>query len=635
MFDEIKFLQKIDKNISLWNFDFVEKELFLNYKKSKTVEDRFLSFLYYTGNFNKYYIESDCINHFYLQAISKIKSMQIDLDKIENNFIYYKDLPKDIVLCMVFNKICEYCKEFNIEHFLHLYRIYIFSSKNKLTKNYFVAKLIETCVSEGKQNCFFVKELIDVRYYLLIQLFRDDSKGSKRYYEIFIREVESLLRVHGKHQPKIAVCMYGPLRGDWKATMEHNLKILLKELKADIFIFTWSQRQTWQRMSAGGDSWADRKLSKELIAQCPKEIYFNKDFKQNFPNTWKKLDQDIYCDLEQQELESFKLFYSNIKKIVIEDQDTFEKEKIDVVALKMYYGIFRSFELLKEYEYNIDIKYDYVISMRSDCEIISNGNIKEEILSLKSLNILDIHTPAGSGVGNVIGCRNTIEIYSSLYKNRYFFNNAMMFDYKSPHGVFFKWLAYNGIYTTKRRFDIEHRYTSCMKGYKIPPVAKELFLDMQKLKNILDEERFNNIVCFFKSVLEYFNGIDVDNIFFSAKARIQNQLSYKLGQAMIANSKSLLGYIRMPFILFCVKNKHKHEQKIYQEKIKKDPSLKLPPLENYLDYKEAIRERECLTYKLGQALIRANDTWYMGGFIKLLFEIGKLKKEYRDKRKIF
>ncbi|MCC8300042.1 sugar transferase, partial [Campylobacter sp. VicNov18] len=35
----------------------------------------------------------------------------------------------------------------------------------------------------------------------------------------------------------------------------------------------------------------------------------------------------------------------------------------------------------------------------------------------------------------------------------------------------------------------------------------------------------------------------------SAKARIKNQLSYKLGQAIIDNSKSILGFIRMPFIL--------------------------------------------------------------------------------------
>ncbi|MCE7308680.1 hypothetical protein LZX40_08480, partial [Campylobacter coli] len=104
----------------------------------------------------------------------------------------------------------------------------------------------------------------------------------------------------------------------------------------------------------------------------------------------------------------------------------------------------------------------------------------------------------------------------------------------------------------------------------------------------------------------------------SAKQRIQNQLSYKLGQAMIINSKSILGYIRMPFVLSYIKDKHKQEQKIYQEKIKKDPSLKLPPLESYPDYKEALKEKECLTYKLGEALIRANNNWYGGGVYQII-----------------
>ncbi|MCR8709140.1 glycosyltransferase family 2 protein, partial [Campylobacter sp. RM5063] len=40
----------------------------------------------------------------------------------------------------------------------------------------------------------------------------------------------------------------------------------------------------------------------------------------------------------------------------------------------------------------------------------------------------------------------------------------------------------------------------------------------------------------------------------TAKQRIQNQLSYKLGQAMIVNSKSVLGYIRMPFVLSYIKD---------------------------------------------------------------------------------
>ncbi|EQC3999070.1 alpha-2,3-sialyltransferase, partial [Campylobacter coli] len=50
------------------------------------------------------------------------------------------------------------------------------------------------------------------------------------------------------------------------------------------------------------------------------------------------------------------------------------------------------------------------------------------------------------------------------------------------------------------------------------------------------------------------------------------------------------------------------------------------------DYKEALKEKECLTYKLGEALIRANNNWYGGGYIKLLLEIRKLKREFYTKK---
>ncbi|ENU5521406.1 sulfotransferase family 2 domain-containing protein [Campylobacter coli] len=117
----------------------------------------------------------------------------------------------------------------------------------------------------------------------------------------------------------------------------------------------------------------------------------------------------------------------------------------------------------------------------------------------------------------------------------------------------------------------------------------------------------------------------------TAKSRIQNQLSYKLGQTMIVNSKSFLGYLIMPMILLNIIISHKQAQKAYKLKIKKNPNLALPPLESYPDYKEALKEKECLTYKLGEALIKASNNWYGGGYIKLLLEIRKLKKEFKKK----
>ncbi|WP_072218984.1 hypothetical protein [Campylobacter coli] len=120
--------------------------------------------------------------------------------------------------------------------------------------------------------------------------------------------------------------------------------------------------------------------------------------------------------------------------------------------------------------------------------------------------------------------------------------------------------------------------------------------------------------------------------FKTAKTRIQNHLAYKLGSALIENSKSIFGYIRMPYVLSYIRDKHRFEQKRYEENIKRYPELTLPPLESYPDYKEALKEKECFTYKLGEALIRADKEWYKGGYIKLWFEIRRIKLEFKNKK---
>ncbi len=64
--------------------------------------------------------------------------------------------------------------------------------------------------------------------------------------------------------------------------------------------------------------------------------------------------------------------------------------------------------------------------------------------------------------------------------------------------------------------------------------------------------------------------------------------------------------IRLPYVLSYIKESHRIEQQQYQERIKKNPKLKLPPLESYADYKEAIQIKNYTSYKLGEGLIAAN-----------------------------
>ncbi|HEA8245317.1 TPA: capsule biosynthesis protein CapA [Campylobacter coli] len=121
-----------------------------------------------------------------------------------------------------------------------------------------------------------------------------------------------------------------------------------------------------------------------------------------------------------------------------------------------------------------------------------------------------------------------------------------------------------------------------------------------------------------------FEGLFKDNQEIGAVKKIRNHLAYKLGIAAIKNSKSLWGYIRMPYVLSYIKDIHKENQ----NKMNK----KSVALEYYSDYDLALKEKESLAYKLGQTLIKAHQNWYKGGYIKFWFDLYKLKKEFKNKK---
>jgi len=102
------------------------------------------------------------------------------------------------------------------------------------------------------------------------------------------------------------------------------------------------------------------------------------------------------------------------------------------------------------------------------------------------------------------------------------------------------------------------------------------------------------------------------NLQVGAVERVKNQLSYKLGSAML-DCKGFLKFFKMVFVLKKISKKHKKEKTIYECMLKINPSLKLPPLEYYADYREALLLQESLNYKLGKAVIKANNSKWQGG----------------------
>ncbi|EAH5553872.1 hypothetical protein Q9X21_001656 [Campylobacter upsaliensis] len=88
-----------------------------------------------------------------------------------------------------------------------------------------------------------------------------------------------------------------------------------------------------------------------------------------------------------------------------------------------------------------------------------------------------------------------------------------------------------------------------------------------------------------------------------AAIRIKNQLSYKLGEAIL-KANSPLKFLKLPFTLISLAKTHQFEQKVLQFLIRLDPKFQPLELEKYADYEEALRIKKHLSYRLGQALLK-------------------------------
>lgn len=104
---------------------------------------------------------------------------------------------------------------------------------------------------------------------------------------------------------------------------------------------------------------------------------------------------------------------------------------------------------------------------------------------------------------------------------------------------------------------------------------------------------------------------------YGAAERVQQQLSYRLGAAMIANSRSLGGWLKMPFSLISV-------TQAYREGRRAKADLKLPPIHAYADAQDAERYRQHLSFQLGQTMLNHIKTPW--GWMWMPFALaGKVK----------
>lgn len=108
-----------------------------------------------------------------------------------------------------------------------------------------------------------------------------------------------------------------------------------------------------------------------------------------------------------------------------------------------------------------------------------------------------------------------------------------------------------------------------------------------------------------------------------AADRVKQQLSYRLGATMIDQSRSLGGWLCMPFTLRAEVQRFKQDQAKRGEK-------KLPPITQYSDASEAEKIKQHLSYRLGARMIANSKS--LGGWVAMPWALLKEVKTFQKKR---
>ncbi|WP_086304113.1 hypothetical protein [Campylobacter devanensis] len=421
---------------------------------------------------------------------------------------------------------------------------------------------------------------------------------------------------------KVALCISGAFRGEnFIEDIRNSINGIAEPLNADVFIASWDSYKVWMGLCGGNPGWLRLLYSQNIIEAAPKEIVvFNAEFKEKCPNIYNALNREIDRPITSKILNKIQKL-PNVKGVYLSNEREFSQKyacKLDsATSLKLTYNYTRVAKLIQDYEEKHNFYYDYIIHIRPDFKYTLNFST-ETLKKLKD-NQLYIAMLSSNSTSDALffGRRYAVLEFLSLFDKAKKYSHLPYFQafkdggvcccYKLggngayegsiSHRVLNASVAFLGIEQINSKTLLSH--VRIKKNPIMPPLNEAIKKDKEHWKSI----KLNDPSDFFKA-LTYNKILKLQN----AGERIKNQLSYKLGRTMIE-----LPIYTLPFALLKIKRDHKIDEVIYRQSIQKYPNLKLPPLESYPDYNEAIKIKEHLSYKLGEALIKANNKGFITG----------------------
>ncbi|MBZ7937990.1 glycosyltransferase [Campylobacter molothri] len=210
------------------------------------------------------------------------------------------------------------------------------------------------------------------------------------------------------------------------------------------------------------------------------------------------------------------------------------------------------------------------------------------------------------------------DVLNFVLKNKWFmispFYNAQYFWYLGDRCKFY---SEELLFYAKKYPKIIH-YSSHVKPWTNESLGK---IPIDIWKKYWSYLKLTPFKC--KYYTEYQQNINRINMqLYGAANRIKNQLSYRIGTILV-NSKTLFQCIKAPYKIIKVIYQYKKENQIYRILIQLDSKFKLKPLEDYIDYYEALLVKEHLSYRVGNLFIKHPFTF--------VFRIFKEYKKWKNK----
>jgi hypothetical protein len=329
--------------------------------------------------------------------------------------------------------------------------------------------------------------IIHVKLVPLIYSLSNGEKGAEllmsKVYN-FIKQFNNLKMYSEDRKPKVAICISGMFKSDM-TNLDSIISTLVKPLDADVFIHTWDRQQEW-----GGDMrrynfWPRVfGINKDEVPKNLLNLQFLKD---NYLEIYNCLISSSFSRIDKEKLQGL----MHTDSIIIENEDHFlESYQIDEEfktrgvynQVKMFYGLYKSFEQVLNKENQEGFQYDYIIRLRPDTCVRSSTVNYEHLLTLDNSALA---VPAGSGWGISDGYfyanRSVYERAVGLWKEMLLSRKLSPFpgfEGWDSHKLFGLWLLRQDIRPVNCRFSCFTLFAG--ETFKVPNLLNALKIDCSK-----------------------------------------------------------------------------------------------------------------------------------------------------------